>query len=236
MKTIGLIGGVSWVSTSEYYKRLNMAVNGVLGGVSSAKILLESVNFQDILPCQLADRHERETQILSTSARNLERAGADVIGICSCTTSMLVTAVEQRVRIPLLNIVDSISRYVAHRGYATVGLLGTQRVMYKDYFKAALAKQGVYTIVPNPQEGEEINRIIYEELVNNIFLPRSQAYLYECIQKLTNQKADAVILGCTELPLLATRKTDGPEVIDSIQVHVDEIHQYLFNDQEACCG
>jgi aspartate racemase len=236
MKTIGLIGGVSWVSTSEYYRRLNLAVNGVLGGVSSAKILLESVNFQEILPSQLADRHEQETQILSTSARNLERAGADVIGICSCTTSMLAAAVERRVRIPLLNIVESISRHVARRGYSRVGLLGTQRVMYKDYFKAALAKQGVFTVVPEPRDGEEINRIIYEELVNNIFLPRSQAYLDDCIRRLTDQNAEAVILGCTELPLLATQKTDGPEVIDSIQVHVDDIHQYLFHDQEACCG
>ncbi len=237
MKTIGLIGGVSWVSTLEYYRRINTQVNRAKGGAASARILLDSFNFEDILPHQLSGDEKAEKKILVECAATLQRAGADVICICSCTTSMLVESIRRCIDVPLVNIVESIAEHVRVRGFARVGLLGTQRTMYGEFFRTVLHERGLQVVVPERRDGEEINRIIYQELINNVFRRSSSRTLCECIHKLRARGVDAVILGCTELPLLADGKRNGVPLVDSIQVHVDDVLQYVFYEEKAaCCG
>jgi len=237
MKTIGLIGGVSWVSTLEYYRRFNTQVNRTMGGAASARILLESFNFEDILPYQLSGDEKTEEKILIDCATTLERAGADVILICSCTTSMLVDSIRRRIRVPLVNIVESIANHARERGFTRVGLLGTRRTMYGQFFRAVLAGKGLQVVVPDRPQGEEINRIIYQELIHNVFRERSSRQLDRCIDGLEAQGVEAVILGCTELPLLLDRSTNGVALIDSIQVHVDDVLHHVFPEvKAACCG
>jgi aspartate racemase len=237
MKTIGLIGGVSWVSTLEYYRRINTQVNRTMGGVASAKIILDSFNFEDILPYQLSGDEKKEGEILVDCATTLQGAGADVILVCSCTTSMLVDSIRRCIHIPVLNIVESISHHVRERGFARVGLLGTRRTMYGGFFQAVLEKNGLEVVVPRKRDGEVINRIIYQELVNNVFSETSSRRLDECIDHLAARDVEAVILGCTELPLLCKRSSNGVALVDSIQVHVDEVLHHVFPEEKvACCG
>jgi aspartate racemase len=234
MKTIGLIGGLSWVSTQEYCNRLNLQVNSILGGTSSAKIIMESFNFSDILPYQLSEQYDTERRLLIDSAKTLERAGADVIMICSCTTSMLIDSIQRQINVPLMNIVECISSHIKSMGMSRVGLLGTRRVMYKEFFRDHLKRNNIESIIPSRKDGQEIDRIIYKELICNIFKQESSRFLHECIDKFEQQKVDAVILGCTELPLLAGHRRGGLPLIDSIQVHVDDVLRYVLPAKVAC--
>lgn len=236
MKTIGLIGGLSWVSTLEYYKRLNLHVSGLLGGNSSARIILESFNFSEILPYQLSRQFDVECRLLVDCAKRLEQAGADVIMICSCTTSMLIDSVQRHIDIPLLNIVECICNHIRDLGFSRVGLLGTKRVMYQGFFREQLKRNNIESEVPPIPDGEEIDRIIYNELIKNVFRKESARKLSECINQLGRHKVDAVILGCTELPLLAKTQADGPPLIDSIQVHVDHALRCVLPMRQACYG
>ena len=229
MKTIGLIGGVSWVSTQEYYKRINLQINEKLGGNSSARILLSSLNFDDILPSQLAKDSQKEAEILIDRATALERAGADVLLICSNTTNMMAHAIQQQLKIPLLNIVEAIAEFLIERNLFKVGLLGTKRVMYGDFFKRILNQHKIAVTVPAQADGNEIDRIIYEELVRNEFKQKSAQTLSRCINSLSAQQVDAVILGCTELPLAVKQKRVDVQLIDCIQVHVDKVLQYVLH-------
>ena len=229
MKTIGLIGGVSWVSTQEYYKRINLQMNKILGGTSSAKILLSSLNFDDILPSQLAKDSEREAEILLDKAKTLQRAGADVLLICSNTTNMMAGAIQKHLTIPLLNIVEAIAEFLVEKRMSKVGLLGTKRVMYGDFFTGILQQHDIEVAVPPKEDGYEVDRIIYEELVKNSFRHESAQTLGRCINNFAAQQVDGVILGCTELPLAIEQKMVDVRLIDCIQVHVDKVLNYVLH-------
>ncbi|MBF0360636.1 MAG: amino acid racemase [Oligoflexia bacterium] len=228
MKTIGLIGGVSWVSTQEYYKRINLVVNKYFEGNSSAKILLSSLNFDDILPFQLLHDNENESKILIEHAITLEKAGANVLLICSNTTNMMADVVQKHLGIPLLNIVEAIADHLLEKKIFKVGLLGTKRVMYGDFFRGTLEKRSIEVVVPEISSGYEVDRIIYQELVKDIFKVESVKKLRECVLNFADQNVDAVILGCTELPLAIKQNMVNILLIDCIEVHIEKALQYIL--------
>ena len=228
MKTIGLIGGVSWVSTQEYYRRLNVMAHERHGGMTSAKVLLSSVNFEDILPFQESGDEEGERELLLRHALTLEKAGADVVLICSNTTNKTADDLGQRLKVPVVNIVEAIAARIVALGYRRVGLLGTKHVMYGDFFTAILRKHGIEVVVPPQDEGGRINEIIYQELVQNRFVEESSRFIRSAIANLAGHEVEAVILGCTELPLAVRGEAEGGlPLIDSIQVHLDAVSDYL---------
>jgi aspartate racemase len=225
MKTIGLIGGVSWVSTAEYYKRINIQINKKLGGLHSAKILLSSLNFEDIIGYQQNGDNEGEKNILLSNAQKLESAGADAILICSNTTNKTANEIKENLNIPLINIVESIAKKITKLKLQKVALLGTKYVMYGTFFPNILKDYGINTIVPEKLDGLKIHDIIYEELVKNIFLDESSDFILKVINKMVKKDADAVILGCTELPLAVQQQPKDVLIIDSIDAHIEALFE-----------
>jgi aspartate racemase len=225
MKTIGLIGGVSWVSTAEYYKRINLLMNEKFGGLTSAKILLSSLNFEDILIFQKNGDTKHELNILLDSALNLETAGADVILICSNTTNKTAEIIKEQLSIPLINIVEAIATKITKLNLTKVGLLGTKYVMYGSFFIDIMKNYGIDINVPQAEDGDRINNIIYQELVRNIFTKESSEFIHKIIDKLEKQNVDAVILGCTELPLAVRQNPKDILLIDSIDAHIEALFE-----------
>lgn len=227
MKTIGLIGGVSWVSTAEYYKRINVHINQKLGGLHSAKILLSSLNFEDIILYQQNGDFESEKNILLSNAQKLESSGADVILICSNTTNKTANDIKENLNIPLINIVESIAKKITKLKLQRVALLGTKYVMYETFFSNILKNYGINTIVPETYDGLKIHDIIYEELVKNIFLDKSSDFILKVINRMANQDIDAVVLGCTELPLAVYQHPKDILIIDSIDAHIEDLFETI---------
>jgi aspartate racemase len=232
MKTVGLIGGVSWVSTAEYYSRLNIRVNQLYEGVSSARVVMQSFNFDDILPCQMSGDSQLECDLLIDAATKVEDAGAELLLICSSTTNMLVDAIQGRVGIPVISMADALSDFCISNNLFRVGLLGTRRVMYGGFMREALEKNGIESVVPPRELGDEVNRIIYEELILNNFNNKSKQKILACIQALKLRTVEAVILGCTELPLLVTNQDDNSvAIIDCIDAHIDQALKHMRSIQ-----
>jgi aspartate racemase len=227
MKTIGLIGGVSWVSTAEYYKRINIHISQKLGGLHSAKILLSSLNFEDIFVYQKNGDNESEKFFLLSNAQKLESAGADVILICSNTTNKTANEIKENLNIPLINIVESIAKKITKLKLKKVALLGTKYVMYGTFFSNILKNYGINTIVPETQDGLKIHDIIYEELVKNIFLDESSDFILKVINRMAHKDVDAVILGCTELPLAVHQQPKDVLIIDSIDAHIEALFETI---------
>ncbi|MDE2434686.1 MAG: aspartate/glutamate racemase family protein [Sphingomonadales bacterium] len=203
MQTIGLIGGISWKSTAEYYRLINQAVLERLGGVHSARIVMVSVDFDEIARLQHADRWDELGGIMAEAALSLERAGADFILICANTMHLVLDAVEAATRLPVLHIVDPTAAAMAARGISRAGLLGTAFTMERPFFAERLRGVcGIETIVPDSTGRAEIHRIIFEELVAGKVEPAARARFRSLIEELASAGAEAVILGCTELVLL----------------------------------
>ncbi len=224
MKTIGLIGGVSWVSTSEYYNRINLHVNSIIGDVASAKLLVYSFNFLDILPYQKEKNEEKEVELLINAAKKLQDSGADVILICSNTTSKTTKIVQEAISIPIANIIDATTEYLIKNNISKVAVLGTKYVMYDDFYTEAIKQLGIDCKVPTRTSGDKLNSIIYSEFVNNIFTKESIDFLREQVDILSTE-SEKVILACTELPIAFPSVELEEKVIDCIDVHI----KYTFD-------
>ncbi len=222
MKTIGLIGGVSWTSTHEYYKRLNKGVYKKLGGYHSAKVLMHSFNFQEILQYQATNNVNAEADMLIKSARALEKAGADFILICSNTTNKTSLDVANSINVPLINLIEITAEKVYKENFKKVALLGTKYVMYGDFYKKYFDKYSIEIIIPEKKDGLRVHDIIYNELVKGIFQKTSSKFLVNLIEQLSLQGAEAAILGCTELPLVVDSSMTKIKLLDTIQIHVDK--------------
>ncbi|PIY80929.1 MAG: aspartate racemase [Candidatus Pacebacteria bacterium CG_4_10_14_0_8_um_filter_42_14] len=232
LKTIGLLGGVGWTSTMEYYRRLNEAVYHELGGHHSAKILLSSVNFDDILRFQSSGNSEAEENFLRLELSKLERAGADCIAICSNTTNKTAESLARIINIPLLNLPELVAQKVASLGVSMIGLLGTKYVMYGSFYKNYFSKLGIEVIVPNPSDGASVHTIIYDELVKGSVLRRSAVEVDRIASSLMVSGAEVIVYGCTELPLLLKHSSGKYPVIDTIAVHVEALRKFIFPDEK----
>ncbi|QIK69601.1 aspartate/glutamate racemase family protein [Erysipelothrix sp. HDW6C] len=219
MKTIGIIGGMSWESTATYYKLMNTYTRDLMGGLHSAKLIIFSVDFHEIEYYQSRGEWEKCAEKMILAAQALERAGADFIVISTNTMHNVATQVKASVKIPLLHIAEATSRVLKDAGHTKVALLGTKYTMQLDFYKDVLKANGIEVLIPNIQEIDEINRIIFEELCVGVILETSRKYYQKAILKLQENGAQAVILGCTEIGMLIEHSDCNIPVFDTTEIH-----------------
>ncbi len=220
MKTIGLIGGMSWESSAEYYRIINEAVHDRLGGVHSAKSIMVSVDFAEIEALQHQGRWAEATQAMVEAAQCVERSGADFVVICTGTMHKMADEVQAAIRIPLLHIADAAAEKIKARGLRKVGLLATKFTMEEEFYKDRLAKRhGLHVLIPNAEDRAIVHRVIYEELVVGKIDPASQAQYRRIIARLVERGAEGVILGCTEIGLLVKEADSPVPVFDTTPIH-----------------
>lgn len=219
MKTIGLIGGMSWESTVTYYQVMNETVRERLGGLHSAKILMESVDFADIAVHQFAEDWQSCARIVGDAAVRLERGGADFIVIGTNTMHKVAEDIEARLSVPLLHIADLTADALREAGIGRVGLIGTRTTMAEPFYKARLEAQGFEVVAPDAAGMETVNRIIFEELCQGVFLEESRRECREVISDLVQQGAQGLILGCTEIGLLVKPEDAAVPLFDTTIIH-----------------
>ncbi len=220
MKTIGLIGGMSWESTQEYYRFLNEGVKEELGGFNSAKILLYSFYFQEIEELQHRGEWDTLTHEMVEAARKLQQGGADLIAICTNTMHRMAPEMERVLDIPLLHIADAAGREIERRGLKRVALLGTNFTMTEDFYRGRLLEKfGIEVVVPEEAEREVVHNIIYDELCRGIIREESRRAYVEIVEGLKAKGAKGVILGCTEIPLLIGDGDVSIPVFDTTKIH-----------------
>ena len=220
MKTIGLLGGMSWESSIEYYRIINETVTSRLGGLHSADCLMYSVDFAEIEALQHTGDWNQLTQTMVAAAQRLEDGGAECLVICTNTMHKMADEIQSSIRIPLLHIADAAGAAIQAKGLTTVGLLGTRFTMEGDFYRARLAQKfGLQVLIPEETDRETVHRVIYQELVNGEIREESRQAFLNIINGLQNQGAQGIILGCTEIPLLV-RQSDVPiPVFDTTQLH-----------------
>lgn len=202
MKTIGLIGGITWHSTIDYYSYINEQINKRLGGDESAKVILYSSNFAEIKELTLKDDWDGIAGIINDAAKKLQSAGVDCILICANTMHNIADKVQEAITIPLIHIADATANEIQAAGLNKVALLGTRYTMQLSFFKNRLLAYGIDTLIPGNDEIEKINAAIYDELAKGIILPDTKQSFLTIIERLIRQGAQGIILGCTEIPLL----------------------------------
>jgi aspartate racemase len=235
MKMIGLIGGMSWESSAEYYRILNQGVRDRLGPTASARCLLWSFDFAEIERLQHDGDWPALTERMIDAARRLETAGADLLIICTNTMHLMADAVQAAVSVPLLHIADPTAERIKAAGLHRIGLLGTAFTMEQDFYKGRLAaRHGLEVLVPDQADRATVHRIIYEELVAGIVTPASRAAYREVIARLVARGAEAVILGCTEIMLLVGPEDSAVPLFDTTAIHAEAaIEQALDNGDRA---
>ena len=223
MKTIGLIGGMSWESSAEYYRIINQTTKKQLGGLHSAPIVMYSVEFNEIVRLQHEGKWDELTAIMVDAAKRLERAGADLVLICTNTMHKMASEVEHATSLPLLHIADATATRIKEKRLKTVALLGTRFTMEQDFYKGRLAENhGLDVIVPSAEEMEIVHRIIYNELCKGTILDSSKKDYLRIISNLVSQGAEGVILGCTEIPLLVKQADVAVPIFDTTTIHAQE--------------
>lgn len=220
MKTIGLLGGMSWESTLDYYRMINQGVKEKLGGLHSAKIVLYSVDFAEIERLQHAGDWQATADILATAAQRLEQAAADCLLVCTNTMHKVAPDIQARIGIPLLHIADATAEVVVQRGIKTVGLLGTAFTMEQDFYKGRLSQQyGLEVLVPEAADRQRVHQVIYQELCLGKTRDASRADYLRILDGLAARGAEAVILGCTEIGLLVKQADTDVPLLDTTTIH-----------------
>ncbi len=219
MRTLGLIGGLSWLSTSVYYTTINRLVNERLGGSHSAELILYSVDFAQYKKHQSKNDWEQIGRILSGIAGRLENAGADCILLCSNTPHLVAGAIREKLRIPFLHIAEETAKAVAKKGVSKVGLLGTKFTMENSFFKDCLSNYGLETFIPTGEDRNFIHASISNELQKGIFKDETKEQYLKTIEKLREEGAQGVILGCTEIPLLINQADCNLPIFDTMAIH-----------------
>ena len=227
MKTIGLLGGMSWESTLGYYKLINEGVRNTLGGLHSAKIVIYSVDFEPIELLQHAGDWDGTAEILSEAAMSIQAAGADFLLICTNTMHKVAPQIEAAIRIPLLHIADATAEVLVEEGIKTVGLLGTAFTMEQDFYKGRLTNNfGLQVLVPDRSDRESIHRVIYQELCLGKIVAASKAEYLRIIDALAARGAEAVILGCTEIGMLVKQADTNVRLLDTTTMHAAKAVEY----------
>lgn len=226
MKTIGLIGGMSWESTVTYYKIINETVKEKLGRLHSAKCILYSVDFQEIEECQANGNWEKSGEILGEAAYNLEKAGADFIVICTNTMHKVVNQIKEKISIPILHIAEMTAEKILEKGLKNIALLGTKYTMEQDFYKSKLIEKGINVIIPDKNDIETINEVIYDELCLGTINFNSKKKFLEIVDKLRSKGAEGIILGCTEIGLLIKNEDTDVPLFDTAIIHAEQAAMY----------
>ncbi len=229
MKTIGLIGGMSWESTIPYYRHINEVVKAHLGGLHSARVVLFSVDFHDIEQLQHSGKWDEAGAVLADAAKALERAGADFIVVCTNTMHKVAPAIEAAVHIPLLHVADPTAQAIKHAGLHTVGLLGTRFTMEQAFYRDRLQHDhGINVLVPDAEDREAVHRIIYDELCLGQVKDASRDVYRAVMARLVAQGAQAVILGCTEISLLVGANDAAVPLFDTTAIHAQAAAEHAL--------
>jgi aspartate racemase len=237
MKTIGLLGGMSWESTVSYYRTINRLVGARLGGLHSARIVLYSVEFDEMERLQREGRWTDAGAILADAAQRLERAGADFLVICANTMHKVAPQIEEAVAIPLLHIADLTAQRVRAAGLRTVGLLGTRYTMEMDFYRERLAERHGLTVrTPGPADRETVNRVIFDELCRGVIRDASRTEYRRIVGDLVRDGAEGVISGCTEISLLLGPDDVDVPLFDTGTIHAEEAALYALADGGAARG
>ena len=232
MKTIGLLGGMSWESTVTYYQVINETIKKELGGLHSAKCILYSVDFDEIETYQSRGEWDKSAEVLAQAAQALEKAGADYIVICTNTMHKVATEIRRKITIPLLHIADTTAMELKKSRIKKVGLLGTKYTMQQEFYKKVLQDNDIEVIVPDDADIEVVNRIIYGELcLGKITAPSKAAYL-RIISELSQQGAQGIILGCTEIGLLVKQSDTSVPLFDTTLIHAEKAALDAIAQQE----
>jgi aspartate racemase len=231
MKTIGLIGGMSWESTVTYYKLINEFVNEHLGGLHSAKCILYSVDFEEIEAFQAKGEWDKSGEILANAAYNLEKAGADFIIICTNTMHKVVEQIQLMISIPVVHIAEATADELAKSNIKKVALLGTKYTMLQDFYKDRIAVKGIDVIIPEGEDIEIINTTIYEELCLGIKSEKSKKEFLRIMGLLENRGAEGIILGCTEIGLLVNQGDTKIPLYDTTYIHALKAALYSMDKQ-----
>jgi len=231
MKTIGLLGGMSWESTLTYYSLINQGVRDQLGGLHSAELVLYSVEFAEIEKLQNAGLWEEAGRLLVTAAKKIESAGARALLICTNTMHKVAPQVEAAIDIPLLHIADATGRIIVGKGMKKVGLLGTRFTMEEDFYKGRLTEKfGIEVIIPSPEERDLVHRVIYDELCCGKIKETSKNAYVDIVNNLGRQGAEAVILGCTEISLLIKEQDASLPLLDTTAIHAREAVRFALEE------
>jgi aspartate racemase len=230
MKTIGLLGGMSWESSLEYYRVINQAVRNELGGTHSARIVMVSLDFGEIEQLQMRGDWQEAARILVRSARDLEVAGADFLLICTNTMHLLAEEVSGAISIPLLHIADATARAIQEKRLKVVGLLGTSFTMEKEFYRGRLEDlHQLQVIIPDQIQRDLVHRVIYDELVQGRVLDTSRTAYLEVIQSLIEKGAEGIVLGCTEIGLLVSQEDVPVPVFDTMKIHALAAVEAVFS-------
>jgi aspartate racemase len=229
MKTIGMIGGMSWESSIEYYRIINEMVRTELGGLHSAKSMMVSVEFAEIEALQHQGRWDEAAEILIDAARSLESGGADFAIICTNTMHKLYDNIQQSVRIPLLHIADATAESIKAEGIQKVALLGTRFTMEENFYKGRLKERyGLEVIIPSSEDMQIIHRIIYEELCAGLIKSDSKQKYMDIMRRLVKEGAEGIILGCTEIGLLVQQADRAVPLFDTTAIHAKAAVKYAL--------
>jgi len=230
MKTIGLIGGMSWESSLEYYRIINETVKDKLGGLHSAKIIMYSVDFEEIEILQHQDKWKELVDRMINLAKNLEKSGADLVLICSNTMHKMAEQVQESINIPLLHIADATAEKIKRQGLKNVGLLGTKFTMEQDFYKDRLRKHGINVIIPSEEERQVVHAVIYNELCLGRIEEFSKKRFKEIIDNLVANGSEGIILGCTEIPLLIKQEDIPVPLFDTTEIHAKIAAEYAIKE------
>ncbi|MGI5897549.1 MAG: aspartate/glutamate racemase family protein [Candidatus Dojkabacteria bacterium] len=233
MKTIGIIGGMSYESSVHYYERINKQVNEILGGLNSAKLIIYNVNFEDIRKLMLEEKWEEIGTELANIAILLEQAGADYIVIATNTMHKLADFIQSKINIPLIHIADSVAKKCKEKEILNVGLIGTKYTMVEDFLKDRLADNGLNVSISKESTTiDEIDRIIFNELCKGIIKEESKEYYIKVINEMIKEaKIEGIILGCTEIEMLIKQNDIDIPIFDTTQAHIDSIVNCLTNEE-----
>lgn len=231
MKTIGLLGGMSWESSLGYYRAINQGIKAALGGLHSAKIAMVSVDFQPIEQLQHSGDWQQTAEILINSAKQVQAAGADCLLICTNTMHKVAPQIESAIDIPLLHIADATAEVIVNKGLSTVGLLGTAFTMEQDFYKNRLTDNfGIKVLIPNEQDRTIVHDVIYQELCLGKVNTASKKEYLRIINEMADQGAQAVILGCTEIGLLVQQADTPITLLDTTVIHANKAIEFALND------
>jgi len=231
MKTIGLIGGITWLSTLDYYRLLNEKINERLGGVEAGKIILYSMNFGEIKLLTEEGRWDEMAKLMTDAAKKLEQSGADCILIGANTMHKIADEIQQGITIPLIHIAEVTAKQIKKQKLQIVALLGTKYTMQLHFYKNKLTAQGIATMIPDEDEIEMINTAIYTEMGKGVFLPATKQKFLTIINRLISQGAEGIILGCTEIPILIKQEDCSVPVFDTTQIHAEAAVEFALNEQ-----
>ena len=230
MKTLGLIGGTTWVSTIDYYRLINKQINEKLGGLNSARILLYSVNFAEFNPPTDPAEWGSLTGKITEIAQTLQKAGADCIVFCANTPHLIADSVQEKINVPIIHIAGETAKVVAESGIRRVGLLGTRITMEQSFYKDKLFKYGITALIPEYEERCFIHTSILDEMARDIFKEETRERYLKIIDTLIQQGADGIVLGCTEIPILIKQKDSSVPLFDTTLIHASAIVNFALSD------